>query len=180
MRIHRHLLLRKYKITVYACLMGIVILINAHFLDWQIFERISQFLHSLEEYQIDELVIASLILFIGIFIDVLRNAIQDKHLIEIQQQRLRVLKATMTTVHDIMNNFLNSMVLFRVQAQKTQTLNPESIDMLNGLIRDTAQKIVALSDMDDTPEKKLAAGKIGIDYEKKSELKHFDSSSISK
>ncbi len=160
-------MLRKYKISIYACLTGMVVLGNAHFFNWQIFERFAQFFHSLEEYQVDELVIACLILFFGIFIDVLRNAIQDKHLIEIQQQRLRVLKATMTTVHDIMNNFLNSMVLFRVQAQKTQALNPESIDMLNGLIRDTAQKIVALGDMNDTPEKKLAADKIGIDYEKK-------------
>jgi len=36
---------------------------------------------------------------------------------EIQRQRLRVFKATMTTVHDIVNNFLNSLQLIRLEAE---------------------------------------------------------------
>src|SRR5438552_18320091 len=81
---------------------------------------------------------------------------------EIQAQRLRVLKATMRSVHHIVNNCLNSLQLFRLDAE--DALPPESLDLLDELVQDTAAKLQMLGDLEATPEKPTPIG-ICIDYD---------------
>jgi hypothetical protein len=157
----------RLRFTFLGAGIGAVVVFFSHQYQLQFSERIVQLFQSMEEYQVDELALALLIFFFGYFIDALRSIRSKKRQTEIHQQRLRVLKATMTTVQDIMNNFLNGLVLFRIQAIKKNELSPQSFDRMDSLIRDTAQKLKALSDLEDTPEKHIAEGKIGIDYERK-------------
>lgn len=84
--------------------------------------------------------------------------------IEVNEERLKVMHATMRTVHHIVNNFLNSLQLFCNEAENSNALEPESLEMLHDMIHDTASKLRAISDLDSTPEKEMASG-IGIDYE---------------
>ena len=84
---------------------------------------------------------------------------------EIQEQKLRTLKATMRTVQDITGNFLNSLQYFTLEIENSKTLSPKSAKKLDDLIRDTAKRINALGNLEEIREKKMADDMIGIDYE---------------
>ena len=88
-----------------------------------------------------------------------------QHQHEVQEERLRVLRATMRTVHDIVNNFMYSLQLFQLEAEEKNTLAPESLALMESIIRDTSDRLKKLGDLGSTPEKQMAGG-IGIDYER--------------
>jgi hypothetical protein len=90
--------------------------------------------------------------------------IRDKHNLKVQEERVKVLRATMRTVHDIVNNFLNNLQLFQLEAEDKNALEPESLLLLESIIQDTTTKLKKLGDLKSTPEKQMAGG-ICIDYE---------------
>jgi PAS domain S-box-containing protein len=79
---------------------------------------------------------------------------------EIQLQRLRVFKATVRTVQQIVNNMLNTLQLVHVEAGE---LPPETITLIERLIKEAADKLKALGDLETVTEKEMAIGQ-GIDY----------------
>ncbi|MBN1556416.1 MAG: hypothetical protein JXA11_16875 [Phycisphaerae bacterium] len=90
---------------------------------------------------------------------------REKHENDVQEQRLRVLRATMVSVQEIMNNLLNHLRTFRENTKKHETKDSETSIFLDYVIQDTTERLEKLSRLDSTPEKPTAAG-IGIDYEK--------------
>jgi PAS domain S-box-containing protein len=80
---------------------------------------------------------------------------------EIQLQRLRVFRATMTTVQDIVNNLLNGFQLVRLEAE--EHLPPEILTLVDQMIQRASMKLTALGDLETVKEKEMAVG-LGIDY----------------
>jgi hypothetical protein len=80
---------------------------------------------------------------------------------EIERQRLRVFKATMRTVHDIVNNLLNSLQLIRLEAD--DRLPAGLLTQLDQMIADAAGKLRTLGDLETVNERETAIG-TGIDY----------------
>jgi PAS domain S-box-containing protein len=80
---------------------------------------------------------------------------------EIERQRLRVFRATMTTVHDIVNNLLNSLQLIRMEAEGR--LPAEMLTQFDRLIAEAVSKLRTLSDLKTVNEKGMEIG-FGIDY----------------
>ena len=76
-------------------------------------------------------------------------------------QRLKVFRATMTTVHDIVNNFLMNMQLIRMEAEGR--LTEETVQLFDRLIEESAAELRVLGDLETVREKQMAVG-IGIDY----------------
>lgn len=85
--------------------------------------------------------------------------------VEIREEKLRVLKATMLTMQDITGNFLNSLHFFKLEIEKNKTLTPESVTRLDELIKDTARRLNKLGNLNEIHEKKMAGDTVGIDYE---------------
>jgi hypothetical protein len=80
---------------------------------------------------------------------------------EIQLQRLRVFKATMRTVQDIVNNFLDSLQLVHLEAE--DQLPAEMQTVVERMIQEAAAKLKTLADLETVKEKEMAIGP-GIDY----------------
>ena len=78
-----------------------------------------------------------------------------------QRQRLRVLKATMRTVQDIVNNMLNGLQLVHLQA--VGHVPAETLELMDEAIRECAAKLKALGDLETVTEKEMVLGP-GIDY----------------
>ncbi len=85
----------------------------------------------------------------------------NRHHAEVEAQRLRVFRATMTTVHDLVNNFLANMQLIRLEAE--DRLPQETIDLFDKLIEDNAAELRMLGELQVVREKEMAVG-LGIDY----------------
>lgn len=100
----------------------------------------------------------------------LRTLQIDKKL-EINDERLKVLKATMKTVEDIVGNFLNNLQLFQLEAEEKNALKPESLELMESIIHDAAARLKKLGDLEAIHEKHMAGGAIGIDYEQSADEK---------
>jgi len=80
---------------------------------------------------------------------------------EIQLQRLRVFKATMRTVQDIVNNLLNGLQLVHLEA--AGHVPAEVLTVVERAIQEAAVKLNTLSELETVTEKEMALG-LGIDY----------------
>jgi hypothetical protein len=80
---------------------------------------------------------------------------------EIQLQRLRVFKATIRTVQDIVNNLLNGFQFVRHEAEGQ--LPAELLTLVDRLIEEAGVKLRALGDLETVKEKEMTIG-LGIDY----------------
>ncbi|WP_345789914.1 hypothetical protein [Nitrosomonas sp. JL21] len=93
------------------------------------------------------------------------NHLQSIKELELQEEKLKVLKATMRTVQDIMGNFLNNLQYFKARINKNKTLSPEEINQLNVLIHDASLWLNKMGNTEEVREKKMAGDMIGIDLE---------------
>ncbi len=84
-----------------------------------------------------------------------------RHHADVEAHRLRVFRATMTTVHDLVNNFLANMQFIRMEAEGR--LPQETLDLFDRLIDDNAVELQLLGGLEVVREKKMAVG-TGIEY----------------
>lgn len=84
-----------------------------------------------------------------------------RHHADVEAQRLRVFRATMTTVHDLVNNFLANMQLIRMEAE--DRLPQDTLDLFDRLIDDNAAELRLLGELEVVREKEMAVG-TGIEY----------------
>ena len=80
---------------------------------------------------------------------------------EIQHQRLRVFKATMRTVQDIVNNLLNGLQLIHLEGEDQSAAEIQTL--IDQVIQEAAAKLRMLGDLETVREKEMAVG-LGIDY----------------
>jgi len=80
---------------------------------------------------------------------------------EIQLQRLRVFKATMRTVQDIVNNLLSGFQLVRFEAEGQ--MSEELLTRVDQMIDEASLKLNTLGNLETVTEKQMAIGP-GIDY----------------
>ena len=80
---------------------------------------------------------------------------------EIELQRLRVFRATMRTVQDIVNNLLNGLQLVHIEAEDQLPSGAQTLTDL--VIREAAVKLKALGDLETIKEKEMVIGQ-GIEY----------------
>jgi len=85
----------------------------------------------------------------------------QRHNAEVEGQRLKIFRATMTTVQDIVNNFLSNMMLIRLEAE--DRLSEETLALFDQLIQDAAKELKLLGDLETIREKPMAIG-TGIEY----------------
>jgi len=82
---------------------------------------------------------------------------------ELEAQRLETFRATMTTVQDIVNNFLTSLQLIRFEAEGQ--LSAEYVALFDELIDGTAAELKTLGDLRIVRAKTMEIG-IGIEYDR--------------
>jgi HAMP domain-containing protein len=98
----------------------------------------------------------------------------NRHHADVEAQRLRVFRATMTTVHDLVNNFLSNMQLIRFEAENR--LPQETLDLFDQLIQDNAAELRLLGELQVVREKEMAVG-TGIDYRTRA-VDEFDAATL--
>src|SRR5258705_8618847 len=79
---------------------------------------------------------------------------------EIHLQRLRVFKATMRTVQDIVNNLLNGLQLVQLEAESQPRAETQAL--VDQVIQEAAVKLKTLGNLETVKEKEMTIG-LGID-----------------
>jgi len=163
-------LLRRFKTTVFTFIFGALFFFTSTLVEVDVFERAGALLRSLEIYEADELLIAVFFVLCGLVIDMHTVKLRKERQVIIQEQRLRVLRATMNSVNDINNNFLNSLLLFRMEAEDKGALSYDSLALFDSLISDASEKLKRLSMLNHTHEKDAGDGIYMLDVEAERQL----------
>ena len=69
--------------------------------------------------------------------------------VELREARLRTLQATMHTVQHIVNNFLNCVMLIRLEAEDEGTISKDSLEKLEEKIQEVSRQLVEIGELDD-------------------------------
>src|ERR1044071_4854912 len=118
-----------------------------------------QLLDRIHKHHWDDILTAAAIVCGGLVFDIFDR--RRRHRAEIEAQKLKTLQATMRTVHDIVNNFLNNLLLFEMDLR--DSVPSDRLDGLDDLIQETSLKLKALGEVVTVEEQQLAAG-AGIAY----------------
>lgn len=153
--------MRRFLVTGTAATLAVALLL-IHFLTGvDFFSAAGTLLEAFPWNHADELLIAVLFIVVGITIDGIIARKRRERETEIQAQRLMVFKATMRSVHELVNDALNQLQLFRL---KGEGLMPEeSLTSFDDLLERTAEELRALSDLASTPERDTPFGR-SIDH----------------
>ena len=116
---------------------------------------------SIASNRLDDFLAVVTVILIGLAFDSIFAGARRRREMEIREQRLRVLKATMRTVQNIVNNSLNNLQLFRIEAEGL--LPPESLRAFDRIVKQTSAELRHLGDLTSTPEVHLATG-VGIEF----------------
>lgn len=115
-------------------------------------------LSRIETLKTDEIFLLTIILLMGISIDQSRNYMHQRRKRAADKQRIQAVRSTMATVHDVVNNALNNLVLIRLEAEKSQALSPETLVLFEDLIGDTAAKLRQIDALETFAEHTLGKG----------------------
>ena len=157
--------LQKYKFTALALIIGIGMFILMSLFHIDVFGKITTFLRYLTRHKLDAIGLCFFLIILGIMVDLVRLKRAEVHHLEIQRQRLRVMKATMRTVQDIVNNSLTHLLLIKTQIEQKNALDPKSLGHIDSIIYETSAKLKKLGDLETTPEKEYGGGIYTIDME---------------
>jgi uncharacterized membrane protein len=152
-------LLYRFPYTSVAVALAIAALVAGVFWNINVFAIPGADIIGIEQNEIGEIVIAFLLVIPAFFVDRLVGA-QRRHEAQMQAEQLRVLRVTMRTVQDIVNNNLNQLQLLRLEAEGQ--VPAETLRQFDETIRDTAAQLAALGNMQVFAEKPMASGS-GLD-----------------
>ena len=150
--------MRRFAFTYVMIALAGAILVSDFLTGINLFHAASNLFERIARNHVDALVTEVLIIIVGLFIDVFAARQQAKLEARIQAQRLSVLKATMRTVQEIVNNAFNELQLFRLDAEGL--LPQESLKLFDNVIRGTAAKLKVLANLESTVEMITAFGPI--------------------
>jgi hypothetical protein len=153
----------KFKATTVAAVIGGGIWCLAFFLNIEVYEKISELLKRLDSMDLDEILIALILILIGLLIDFRRIKRERERTLEIFQQKHQVFRSTIRTTQHIVNNFLLSLQAFCMQAENCKDFPPESIRKMDLMIHDTALKLRTLANLTDLQEREIFPGFVVMD-----------------
>lgn len=132
-----------YAFTTIGVAAAAILFIVTVLFNLDIFDACVAFLVHLEEYNIDELIIPVLIVFVFCFIDLLRKY----QSVKIQYEKCMIFHSTVTAMHHILNNFLNQMQLFKIEASENESFDKEVLKLYDVVIHEASEQIQKLSEI---------------------------------
>lgn len=151
--------------TVIALGVGAVWYFASMTLELDVFEYLYALLEQVEHLEADELIIPILFILAGLTFDSYKTYINRVNAEQLAHTKLHTLQLTMRTVQDIVGNFLNNLLLFRLEAENTGALSEKALQNLESLIHETSRKLNKLADVTVVVEKKIGNFASVVDYD---------------
>jgi hypothetical protein len=121
-------------------------------------------LQSLSEHEFElDLIMMVFLLAAGLSLDLVVHRARTRRSLRLERERLRAVKAAMTTVHDIVNNALTNLQLIRFESE--DRLTPPMLALLDEIVHNTSAELKALSDIEQVIEQPMAIG-VGLAYQR--------------
>jgi len=136
--------MKKNKLLIIGLVISIITWVTTIAFELDLFELFVETLHKLEIYEIDEIIIPSFIFIIFALV----NQTNQKRKIMVEQEKLKIYKAMLSSTHHIINNFLQKMQYFKFTAEKMPEFPKNLLDLYEQNINDAKIQIKALGSVD--------------------------------
>jgi len=146
---------RRYPVFITVLTLCALYLLSDSFANFQVFDGVLELLSEFEMAKAHEIILLTLVLILGVAIDQTRNAVRYRSQRRLDGARLQVVKTTMATVQDIVNNALNNLIFIHIEAEKSQALSQESLQAFEHIISETAEKLRDINELEIVEERNL-------------------------
>lgn len=154
-------MIAEFRVTFVFFLIGAITFFVASSQNINMFESILGYFRALENFEFDEILLLANLVGFGLIFDLVRIREEKGQRLAIQEQKLRVLRASMTAACEIVNNPLNQLQLIMLEAKQKNALSPESLQLLNSIIFDTSAKLRKLGKLNSADEERISSSFIG-------------------
>lgn len=143
--------MKSYIWTLVGLVIAVLLLGFDLFLELDLFESFAGLLESVEEYEIDEFIIPSMILIICSLIDFIRLNKDRKA----EQEKIKIYKAMVQASDHVLKNCLNQMLLIRYEAEEMPDFDPKTIEIFDQSMHEAMNQLKSLGNLDDVDEDKI-------------------------
>ena len=141
----------RYAYTLCGILLAALITILSFFFNLDLFDRLARLLKQLEHLEVDEILVALIIILLFFQIDLFRK----RHESVVDREKVKIYRAMLFGMHHILNNFLQQMQLFKLTAEKTPGFNREILKLYDQVIDETTQQIRAVGNVSKVDDKDI-------------------------
>ncbi len=135
--------MNKYKLSITGLLVSVIVYLVTRFTKYDLFENFIKALQNFERHEIDEFIIPVVIFMIFLLIELFRK---NQHL-SVENEKIKIYKAMLRSIHYILNNFLNQMELFLITAQDIEEFPDDILALYEDISKDANAQIEALSNI---------------------------------
>jgi len=153
--------MHKHKLTLIGLVLSGSIYLFCIVLELDLFEKSIILLEGLEKFELDEIIIPVFVFFVFLLLNKRRRL----KAIKLENEKLKIYKAMLSSSHHILNNFLQQMNLFKITAEETPGFDNEVLLCYEEIIEATVAQIDSLSNLDKIDESTIRTSVMGKDCE---------------
>ncbi len=135
--------MNNYKLTLIGLVVSILFYVTTIFLELDLFEQIIVFLSSFDYFKLDEIIIPVLIFFGFFVLDTWRN----NKKVQVENAKLNIYKAMLSSSHHILNNFMYQMDIFKITAEDTPGFDEKVLSFYEDIVDNASHQIDSLSSL---------------------------------
>jgi len=130
-------------------------------------DKVLNALSLFEDLQAHEIILMMLFLICAFAFDQYRRVLHLRQQRDNGRTRVCLVRATLATVQDVVNNALNGFVFIHHEAETTKTLSPQTLQVFEGLIANTSQELKKIHEIEDVSERSLGDSMSVLNVEEK-------------
>jgi len=143
--------MKQYKWTLVGLILAILIIIFSNLFELDPFDRLVELFASVEEYEFDEIFIAAIVFLVFFAVDLFIRQRDQR----VEMEKVKIYRAMISSSHHILNNFLNQMLLFKMEAESSPSFDRSILTLFDQVINDATEQINALSSLNNVSEEAI-------------------------
>ncbi len=147
----------KHNLTLIGLIISISIYLCCILFELDLFEKCIFLLEGLEKFELDEIIIPVFIFFIFLLLNKRRRL----KAVKLENEKLKIYKAMLSSSHHILNNFVQQMDLFKITAEETPGFDDEVLSFYEDIINATIDQINSLSNVEKIDESAIRTSVMG-------------------
>ena len=140
--------MKDYQMTVFGAGLAVALLVLTISFDLDIFESVLVWLHSLEDYEVDEFILPLFILLVCVVFDLLKARRKQT----LEDEKIKIYKAMMSSAHHVLNNLLNQVQIFKMTAEATPGFDPQVLSLFDAVMDEASIQVEALGSISSIDE----------------------------
>ncbi|SEK30661.1 hypothetical protein SAMN04487910_0211 [Aquimarina amphilecti] len=135
--------MNNYKLTIIGFAISAFLYFSSIFLELDLFELVLSFLASIEQFNFGEFILPLMIFSVFLIFDMRRRVKK----IKLENAKLKIYKAMLSSSHHILNNFIYQMDIFKITAEDTPGFDAKTLAYYEDIISNTSSQIHSLSNL---------------------------------